>query len=137
VALTPGTRLALAHLIGDYVVQTHHQAQQKTRSWTHALTHAGTYTAVHGALVTRDPLELAVIGGTHALIDRYRLAKHVNWLKNQAAPRAYRPGHTWSGYPAETPDWLAGWLLFITDNTIHLLINALVTSRPRQRNVSG
>lgn len=127
--LSPGTRLALAHLIGDYVLQTHHQAQRKTESWAQALAHAATYTAAHGALVTRDPLSLLVIGGTHAVIDHYRLAKHINWAKNQLAPKAYRPGHTWSGYPAESPDWLAGWLLFITDNTLHLLINALVTSR--------
>jgi hypothetical protein len=127
-ALSSGTRLALAHLLGDYVLQTHHQAQQKTRSWTHALTHAATYTAAHGALVTRDPLALAVIGGTHALIDRYRLARHVNWLKNQFAPREARPGHTATGYPAGTPDWLAVWLLIATDNTIHLLVNAIVVT---------
>lgn len=123
-ALSTGTRLALAHLLGDYVVQTHHQARRKTESWAQALAHAASYTACH-LLVTRSPWRLAVIGGTHAVIDHYRLAKHVNWAKNQLAPAEYRPGHTWSGYPEETPDWLAGWLLFITDNTIHLGINAL------------
>lgn len=129
-SLSTGTRLALAHLLGDYVAQTHHQAQRKTTDWAQALAHAATYTACH-LLVTRSPWRLAVIGGTHAVIDHYRLAKHVNWAKNQLAPSAFRPGHTWSGFPEDTPDWLAGWLLFITDNTIHLSINALVTEGDR------
>jgi hypothetical protein len=128
-ALSSGTRLALAHLLGDYVLQTHYQAVQKTVSWGPALAHAATYTAAHGALVTRDPLSLLVIGGTHAVIDRYRLARHVNWLKNQLAPRDFRPPHTATGYQPTVPDWLAVWLLIATDNTLHLLINALVTSR--------
>jgi Protein of unknown function (DUF3307) len=138
VTLSPGTRLALAHLLGDYVLQTHHQAVTKTKRWGPALAHAATYTAAHGALVTRRPLALLVIGGTHAVIDRYRLARWVCWLKNQAAPVTYRPPlPTATGYPVGTPDWLAVWLMVITDNTLHLLVNALVTSGPRQRNVTG
>lgn len=113
----------LAHLVGDYLLQTHHQAVVKTRSWPVALAHAATYTAAH-LPVTRNPRALAVIGLTHAVIDRYRLARHVVWAKNQLAPRAHRPGHTPTGYPEGTPDWLAGWLLIVADNALHLLINA-------------
>jgi hypothetical protein len=133
VSLSTGTRLALAHLLGDYVLQTHHQAVTKTRRWGPALAHAASYTAAHGALVTRDPLALAVIGGTHAVIDHYRLARHLNWFKNQFAPRLYRPPHTATGFHEGVPDWLAFWLLFIVDNTVHLCINALVVDRVESR----
>jgi hypothetical protein len=121
--VSTGTRLALAHLLGDYVLQTHHQATRKTEAWGPALAHAATYTAAH-LLVTRSPWRLAIIGGTHAVIDRYRLARHVVWAKNQLAPAAYRPLHTATGYPEDAPPWLAVWLLIAADNTIHLSINA-------------
>jgi hypothetical protein len=124
--MTTSTRLALAHLLGDYILQTHHQATRKTQAWAPALAHAATYTAAH-LLVTRNPWRLAIIGGTHALIDRYRLARHVVWAKNQAAPAAYRPGHTATGYPDDTPPWLSTWLMIAADNTIHLCINAAAT----------
>lgn len=126
-----GAGLLLAHLAGDYLLQTHHQATEKVHGWAPALAHAATYTAAHLPL-TRDPLSLAVIGGTHAVIDRYRLARHIVWAKNQLAPRAHRPRHTATGYPEDTPAWLAVWLLIAADNTLHLLINAAVLTRGRR-----
>lgn len=132
-ALSTGTRLLLAHCLGDYVLQTHYQAQTKTQRWGPALAHAASYTAAHAVLVTRSPLSLLVIGGSHAVIDRYRLARHVCWLKNQFAPEDYRPPlFTATGYPEGTPDWLAVWLMIAADNTIHLLVNALVTARQNE-----
>jgi len=114
----------LAHLVGDYLLQTHHQATEKTRRWGPALAHGATYTLAY-LPVTRSPLALLVIGGTHVVIDRFRLARFVVWAKNQAAPAAYRPPlSSPTGYPASTPDWLAVWLLIAADNTLHLLINA-------------
>ena len=118
----------LAHLVGDYLIQTHHQATEKTRAWGPALAHAATYTAAHLPL-TRSWKALAVIGGTHALIDRYRLARHVVWAKNQLAPASHRPGHTATGYPEDTPPWLAVWLMIAADNTLHLLINTWALRR--------
>jgi hypothetical protein len=117
-----GLGILLAHLVGDYLLQTHHQAVEKVNRWGPALAHAATYTLAY-AFVTQSWLALLVIGGTHAVIDRYRLAKHVVWLKNQCAPKAYRPGHTATGYPEDTPPWLAVWLLIAADNVLHLLIN--------------
>lgn len=114
--------LLLSHLVGDYLLQTHHQATEKTRAWGPALLHAVTYTAAH-LPVTRSIPALAVIGATHAVIDRYRLARHLVWAKNQFAPAGYRPAHTTTGYPADTPDWLAVWLMIIADNVCHVLIN--------------
>lgn len=64
----------LCHLVGDYVLQNHWMANRKTSSWLAALVHASFYTLPF-LFLTRDPLALAIIGGTHAVIDRYRLAK--------------------------------------------------------------
>jgi hypothetical protein len=115
--------IVLAHLVGDYLIQSHWMAVEKVNRWWPAVAHGLTYTLPY-ALVTQSLPALAVIAGTHIVIDRYRLAKHVVWFKNQFAPKAYRPGHTATGYPNDTPPWLAVWLLIIADNVIHLLINA-------------
>ncbi len=119
-----GVWIILAHLAGDYLLQTHHQAVTKTKRWLPAITHGVTYTLPY-ALVTQSASALAVIGGSHIVIDRFRLARYVVWLKNLAAPAEYRaPLSSPTGYPADTPPWLAFWLLIIADNTIHLGINA-------------
>jgi hypothetical protein len=117
--------ILLAHAVGDYVLQSDYMAAEKTRRWWPALAHALTYGLPY-LLVTRSPAALAVIVVTHAVIDRYRLARHVVWAKNLLAPAAYR--RPWrecsaTGYPSDRPVWLATWLMIIADNTIHLLIN--------------
>jgi hypothetical protein len=117
-----GLGILLAHLVGDYVLQSDWMAQEKTRRWWPAIAHGLTYTVPY-LFVTQSVLALAVIGGTHVVIDRYRLTRHVVWLKNQMAPAAFRPGHTATGYSETTKAWLAVWLLILADNTIHLLIN--------------
>lgn len=115
----------LAHLVGDYLLQSHWMATEKTKRWWPAIAHAVTY-GLPFLLVTQSPLALLVIVGTHAVIDRYRLARYVVWLKNLNAPGSHR--RPWSecsatGFPPETPAWLAVWLVFIVDNSLHLLIN--------------
>lgn len=114
--------ILLAHLVGDYLIQSHWMAVEKVNRWRPAVAHGLTYTLPY-AIVTQSWIALAVIAGTHIVIDRYRLAKHVVWLKNQLAPKAWRPGHTTTGYADDVPPWLSVWLLIIADNTIHLLIN--------------
>lgn len=115
--------ILLAHLVGDYLLQSHWMATEKTQRWWPAVAHGATYTLPYLA-VTRSPLALLTIGVTHVVIDRFRLARYVVWLKNQIAPRRSRPTLTATGYPSGTPDWLAVWLLIVADNTIHLLINS-------------
>jgi hypothetical protein len=65
----------------------------------------------------------------HAVIDHYRLARHVGWLKNFLAPRysnlPWKDCST-TGYPDSKPPWMAVWLLIITDNTMHLIWNGVV-----------
>ncbi|MFD3955951.1 MULTISPECIES: DUF3307 domain-containing protein [Streptomyces] len=121
-----GLGILLAHLAGDYLLQSHWMATEKSKRWWPAWAHALTY-GLPFLLITQSPAALAVIVGTHAVIDRYRLARHLVWAKNQIAPRRFR--QPWAecsatGYPAETPPWLAVWLMIIADNALHLLINA-------------
>lgn len=117
--------IILAHLVGDYVIQSDWMANEKTKRWWPAVAHGITYTIPY-AFITQSPLALMVIAGTHILIDHYRLARHVGWIKNQAAPKSHRSA--WAdckgtGYGADKPPWMAVWLMIITDNTMHLLIN--------------
>jgi hypothetical protein len=117
--------ILLAHMLGDYVAQSHWMATEKTRRWLPAALHAATYTACY-LMVTRSVPALAVIGVTHAVIDRYRLARYVVWAKNQLAPRSSRrpwPECSATGYPTEVPAWLSVWLMIAADNIIHLSIN--------------
>ena len=67
---------------------------------------------------------LAVILGTHALIDRYRLARYVSMARNMAGdPLHWRRYCTATGYADNIPAWIATGLVIIVDNTLHLLIN--------------
>src|SRR5690348_10269963 len=95
-------------------------ATKKTASSRAAGIHACFYTLPF-LFLTTNPLSLAIICGTHFLIDRFRLARHwvSFWGIGQASWFQRRAGTTVSA----TPDFLAVWLLIITDNTIHLLIN--------------
>ena len=114
--------VGLAHMVGDYLIQSDWMAEVKLGKWSTAILHAVTY-GLPFIAITRSPLALFVIVATHALIDRYRLAKHWNWFKNQLAPKEYRPPHTATGHSEEKPPFLAVWLLIITDNIWHVLIN--------------
>lgn len=115
------------HFLGDYIFQSHWMATAKTEKWGAALVHAVAYTLPF-LVVTRNPIALLIIGGTHAVIDRYRLAKRLVWLKNFLGPR--RTWRSWqecsaTGYPPETPVWLSTWLMIACDNTVHVGINSL------------
>lgn len=127
----PGTLLfggLLAHLAGDYALQSDWMATQKTNRWMPAIAHGMVYTLPF-ALLTRAPLALLVIAGTHMVLDHYRLAKYVLAARNVLfAPKAVRPA--WSacvrnqGLPPGTPAGLATALLIVVDNTIHVAINS-------------
>jgi purine-cytosine permease-like protein len=113
----------VAHLVGDYILQSHWMATEKTRSHVAAGVHALTYTLPF-LLVTWSVPALAVILITHFFIDRYRLARVLVWAKNWPWPGGLRwADNTATGYPAETPAWLSVWLLIIADNVLHILIN--------------
>lgn len=114
-------------MIGDYLLQNHWMASQKTSQWLPAVVHGLTYAIPFLFIVPSVPA-LLVIAGTHIVIDRYRLARHVVWVKNQLAPKEFRPLTTalkTTGYSEDTPIWLSTWLMIIADNTLHLIINTL------------
>lgn len=118
--------VGLAHMVGDYVIQSHWMANVKTRrtleGWVAATVHGVTYTLPF-VFLTQSLTALAVIAGTHVVIDHWRLARYVIWARNQLAPKGWRPPLTETGAPNETPPWLSYWLLFIADNVMHMIIN--------------
>jgi len=142
----------VAHLVGDYVLQSDWQANEKTKKSVAALAHALTYTLPF-LFITQSPVALAVICSTHFVIDRWRLARFVVYAKNFLSPRVTsnttlveKQGvyekymdtqvtsdkwwHPWAecvgtGYHKDRPPWLAVWLLIIADNTLHIVINGL------------
>lgn len=141
--------LLIAHLIGDYLLQSDWMAVDKTKATLPAASHALTYT-IPFIFLTQSPIALVVICSTHFLLDRFRVARYVCWLKNFLAPRWLSIGekklvvvgtrdgyievksrnYPWSecsatGYHKDRPPWLSTRLLIIADNTIHLLINGL------------
>lgn len=109
----------VAHAVGDYIIQSHWMATEKTKQHMAAAIHAVTYTLPF-ALITQSLAALAVIGGTHFLIDRYRLARFVVWFKNGP----WLP-QTATGYQDDVPAWLSVWLLIAADNIMHVICNAL------------
>jgi hypothetical protein len=98
-------------------------ANEKTKRSVACAAHVVTY-ALPFLLLRPSLLALAVIVGSHFVIDRYRLARFVCWAKNWPWPGS----STWSdckatGYPSERPQFLTVWLLIIADNVMHVLIN--------------
>lgn len=115
----------LLHLTGDYLLQTEQMALRKTRSWFWAILHAGVY-SLPFLLVIQHWEAWAVIFGTHAVIDRFRLANYVCRFKNVFWFGPDRPTiDSENGYAADTPAHVKFWLVVIIDNTIHLIINHL------------
>ena len=114
----------ILHLFGDYVVQSDWMAIEKTKTYSVALVHALTYGLPF--LLIGSWQAVGVIVLTHAVIDRFRLARYLCWVKNLASPKAYR--FPWSrcsgtGYNSERPPWLAVWLMIVADNVVHLAVN--------------
>lgn len=117
----------VAHLVGDYLIQSDWMANEKTKKSIAAAAHAVAYSTPF-LLLTRSWSALAVILVTHFIIDRWRLARYVCWAKNWLAPWPGTPAWklcTATGYPPDRPAWLVVWLLIIADNTLHLLCNGL------------
>jgi Protein of unknown function (DUF3307) len=132
----------LAHFVGDYIIQNQWMADHKTSQWGPALVHGFTYTIPFIFIVHSIPA-LLVIALTHAVIDRYRLAKYLIWFKNQLVPKASR--YSWdpsyspnsriklphelndptTGFPQSVPKWMSVWLLIIVDNICHIVLNTL------------
>lgn len=120
-----GYWLIICHLFGDYILQSDWMAQNKTKTAWACLAHVTTYTLPF-LILTTSWQALIFIAGSHFVIDHWRLAKYVVFIKNFLAP--LRP--VWeeckgNGYHKDAPAWLTNWLLIIVDNALHLLLNGL------------
>jgi len=112
----------ILHLIGDYITQTNWMAKNKNNILIVAI-HAALY-SLPFFLLSSSILAITVIFTSHVVIDRYRLARFIIFAKNKVT----EPSLQWvdaqkTGFHKDIPDWLAGWLLIIVDNTMHLAIN--------------
>jgi hypothetical protein len=134
----------LAHLIGDYILQSDWMANEKRKRSVAALVHALWY-SLPFMFFAPSMAAVAFIVGTHFLIDRFGLARYVVWLKNFIGPPRFDTrrdaflgvfpdirfaGNPWrecsaTGYHESRPVWLTTWLLIIADNTLHLICNGI------------
>lgn len=117
----------IAHLVGDYFLQSDWMAVEKTKRSVATLVHVITY-VIPFFFLTTSWQALAFIVGTHFVIDRFRLARYICWAKNWIGPPTWNK--PWSecqatGYTPDKPPYLSLWLMFIVDNTMHVVCNAL------------
>lgn len=109
--------LLIAHLIGDFLLQTETMASRKTQQWSWMLAHVGVYTGtvaivlIAFAVSHRIPawialLSVVFVGASHALLDRRTFTK--GWMR-------------WNG---TSPDH--AWLPVVVDQTFHLVTLAIV-----------
>ena len=116
----------ILHLFGDYISQTDTMASKKLTDIRYALLHAFIYSVPFALFMDISLAAFLTIFLTHAIIDRYRLAKYVifarNWLHDS---RLKWRDCSDTGYHKSKPAWLTVWLLIIADNTMHLTINYL------------
>jgi hypothetical protein len=135
----------VCHAWGDYVLQNHWMANEKTCSWPPAAIHALLYTVPFLIMFGWHPAALGVICGTHAVIDRYRLANLwvrfwgtgcEGWVAQKLREARTKPvalevasildkGEMGPQPVADAPAWLGVWLMIIVDNVFHVTINAL------------
>jgi hypothetical protein len=130
----------VAHLVGDYLLQSDWMANEKTKRNVAALAHGFFYALPFLLLTGGRDFSFFGIWLSHYIIDHLRLARYVVYAKNFLAPsktlqidsnpaKYARWWHPWSecdvtGYHKDRPVWLATWLYIIADNILHVLCNA-------------
>jgi hypothetical protein len=144
----------VAHATGDYVLQSDWMAAEKTKKSIAALVHCLFYSIPFYIFFKPSWQAMAVIAGSHFLIDRFRLARFVCYFKNFLAPprtksateetsenpegsyhvkklrwKIHKWWHPWkecsvTGYSNDRIPYLTIWLLIITDNLMHIVINS-------------
>ena len=134
----------LIHLFGDFVLQTDKQALNKKKNTYYGfrmcLTHCAIYTFPF-ILLTQSLTALVVIFSTHFVIDKTNIVAYFIAIKNgtrayyrSKVPILLRSSKTEEdlstyydisnfGFNVERPFAISIWLMIITDNTIHLIIN--------------
>lgn len=121
----------LLHAIGDYVLQSDWMASKKSlptmEGYAAITAHAAWYTFPF-IFLTNSAWALGFIFGTHWLIDHFKLARYIVWVKNFIGP----PGsnYPWAecnatGYHKDRPPFMAVWLYIFCDNTMHVICNGI------------
>lgn len=109
------------HLLGDYIFQNDWIAQNKTKDtvtgYVACFIHVVIYTLPF-LLYYGDGLDIFVIGISHFIIDKFRLATYWIQLIN------WRKGDNY-GFSHDKPAYIAFWLMIIYDNAFHIIINYL------------
>lgn len=110
---------ALCHLWGDFVIQNAWMANTKVKhtaeGWLACLVHTVLYHLPFWLFLHPSAPALTVMFVTHFFIDKFRLAKYLCMVKNWHFAGNGNPG----------AEYLSVWLLFITDNCLHVTINFL------------
>jgi hypothetical protein len=117
-----------AHVAGDYILQSDWMATEKTKRSLAAAAHAISYAVPFVFAFRPSWAALAVIIGTHFVIDRWRLARFVIYAKNFISPPSRWV--SWAdcagtGYHKDVPAWMSVWLLITVDNAMHVYINGV------------
>ena len=142
----------LAHIFGDFILQSDWQALNKNKKTFNCLVHVLIYTSVF-LLLTTSWKALLVIGTTHFIIDRFPIiVKKLIWWKNHFPTGKYPPfimcdttgyydDSPYNSNEANTEEcytnkinasgicgkprlfFITTWLYIITDNFLHLTIN--------------
>lgn len=109
--------LLMAHLVGDFLLQTDGMAKNKATDWSWMLRHVGAYLAIVTVVVTAYALAnpvpfvliivlLLFLAATHIILDRRTF---VQW---------------WTGLVGASPEY--PWLSTVVDQIFHLLTVAVV-----------
>lgn len=113
----------LAHLVGDYILQNDWMATEKHKRLSVALLHGAVY-SLPFLLITQSAWAIAVIAGTHGIIDYFALGNRVMWLGNITSPKRFRLSY--ADFQKKTnnmPPANFFVLRIITDNSLHIIIN--------------
>lgn len=119
----------ILHFVGDYLIQSNWMASEKTKKYLPCLIHAITY-ALGFLFLTTSWKALLLIGGSHFIFDHFRVAKYMCFAKNFIAPPSSWKNNVWSecnrtGYPNAMPPHMSDWLMIISDNILHIILNGL------------
>lgn len=117
--MTPYETLFLAHLLGDWILQTEWQALNKTTNWRALLGHIVVYHSIMlAAMLTRFSyadarvwFALVFIALTHAILDRRAFTLKLMQVFRSVVQRE--------------PEF---WLILAVDQSLHLIVIGLIVS---------
>jgi hypothetical protein len=123
----------LLHLFGDFIVQNDYVALNKKKNtlkgWIYCTFHCVTYSLPF--LLIASWKAVIMIGLTHFIIDKTNIVAYfLAWRNNVHNPSELKSKYgnydiSNFGFQLQRPFAITIWLLILTDNTIHLILNYL------------